>query len=575
MRWPPETFIGWKLQGLASRGLRVVVASPTKQRLEPGLLPGVEVMPVPHWDDRPAARRRAVARDGLALLLTHPGRLVRLIRGVARPLAVRKRTPARLARRLHPLLRLARETPDVVHFEWESAVMGHMPLLDVWDCPVVVSCHGAGVRRHPHSPRFRNSAETLPAVFGRADAVHCVADAVVEEAALYGLDRGKASVIRTAVDPAFFTPPAGGRDGRGHALRVAGVSRLIWSKGHEYALIAIRELIDLGVPVRYDLFGGEPRADTGEVSDLPRIRHAIEDLGLADHVHVRGNLDSAGVRDGLQQADVLLHASLSDGLPTVIAEAMACELAVVVTDVGGVRELVTDGVEGHVLRPRDPRGLALALKALWDDPASRLGMGRAGRERVKAEFSLEGLVDDFERLYRSLTQAGSPAPAARAPAAPAGPPRPAPAELPGHEQRPLRVLSVGELSWSRGYEHALQAVQRLAGAGVRCEYRVVGEGAWAGALHYAVYQLGLGRAVEFFAPGDLPLAEHIRWADVFVNAAVVAGAAPGLDDARAAGLAVVSTGGEESCVAVPRRDPRALGEALAALSRSRGEAVPQ
>lgn len=496
---------------------------------------------VPHWEDGPAVRRAAVARDGLALLLDHPRRLGSLIMAVARPLPVRKRTPARLGRRLHPLLRLARETPDVVHFEWESAVMAHMPLLDVWDCPVVVSCHGAGVRRHPHSPRFRNSAETLPLVFGRADAVHCVAEAVVAEAEQYGLDRAKARVIRTAVDPGFFAP--GTAPGRGgEALRVAGVSRLIWSKGHEYALMAIRQLADLGVPVHYDLFGGEPRPETGEVSDLPRILHAIDDLGLENHVRLCGNLGSDGVRNGLQRSDVLLHASLSDGLPTVIAEAMACALPVVVTDVGGVRELVTDGVEGRILPPRDAYGLALAMKALWDDPETRLKMGRRGRDRIVADFSLEGLVDEFEQLYRGLV-------------GPAG------------DTRPLRILSAGDLSWTQGYEHVLQAVSELVDSGVDCEYRVLGAGAYEGALRYAVYQLGLGTAVEFLDPAAAAgLADQMRWADVFVDAAVATGSALGLQEAGVAGVPIVATDAAvPDCIPVPRRDPAALRDALSDL----------
>jgi glycosyltransferase involved in cell wall biosynthesis len=548
VRWPPETFIGWKLQGLASRGLRVAVASPARGPLDPSLLPGVELLHVPHWDDSASARRRAVARDGLALLRHDPRRLAALVRAVARPLRVRRRTPARLARRLHPLLRLARETPDVVHFEWESAVMAAMPLLEVWDCPVVVSCHGAGVRRHPHSPRFRNSAQTLPRVFARADVVHCVADAVAAEAEQYGLDREKARVIRTAVDHRFFAPAeAARRDGE--TLRVAAVSRLIWSKGHEYALMAIRELLDLGVPVQYELFGGEPRPDTGEVSDLARIAQTIKDLGLEDHVRLCGDADSDGIREGLRRAHLMLHTSVSDGLPTVIAEAMSCGLPVVVTDVGGVRELVTDGIDGHVLPPRDSRGLALAMKELWDDPDARLRMGRAARERIRADFSLDGLVDEFERLYRGLVE-------------PAGDP---------HR---LRILSAGELSWTQGYEHALHAISELADSGIDCEYRVVGAGAYEGAFRYAAYQLGLGRAVEFHDPAEAPLSEHLRWADVFVSAAVAPGFAAGLQGARAAGVPVVATDAVVSD-GVPRRDPSALREALARLAAEPRERVRQ
>ena len=183
---------------------------------------------------------------------------------------------------------------------------------------------------------------------------------------------------------------------------MVGVSRLIWSKGHEYALLAIRRLADLGVPVHYELVGAEPRPDTGEASDLPRVLHTIEDLGLESHVHLAGGLHSEGVRAALRRSHVFLHASVSDGLPTVIAEAMACGLPVVVSDVGGVRELVRDGVDGFVLPAREPTRMARAMRDMWEDPDRRVRMAGAARERVRSSFAIDGLVGEFEALYREL-----------------------------------------------------------------------------------------------------------------------------------------------------------------------------
>jgi glycosyltransferase involved in cell wall biosynthesis len=117
------------------------------------------------------------------------------------------------------------------------------------------------------------------------------------------------------------------------------------------------------------------------------------------------------VRDALRGADVLLHPSLSEGMPTVMLEAMACALPVVVTDVGGVREAVTDGVEGIVVPPRDPQALAAALERLRRDPALGRRMGEAGRRRVQAEFTLERQLDQFEDFYLRLVRRPDGAPA--------------------------------------------------------------------------------------------------------------------------------------------------------------------
>jgi glycosyltransferase involved in cell wall biosynthesis len=75
---------------------------------------------------------------------------------------------------------------------------------------------------------------------------------------------------------------------------------------------------------------------------------------------------------------------------------------VVTTDCGGVREAVTDGVEGFVVAPRDPEKLAAALARLWRDPELRRRMGEAGRTRVQGGFTLERQLQDFLEMYREV-----------------------------------------------------------------------------------------------------------------------------------------------------------------------------
>jgi glycosyltransferase involved in cell wall biosynthesis len=108
----------------------------------------------------------------------------------------------------------------------------------------------------------------------------------------------------------------------------------------------------------------------------------------------------------LRRADVLLHSSLSEGLPNVVLEAMACALPVVATDVGGTREAVCDGVEGFLVPPRDARAAAAALRALWGDPELRGRMGRAGRARVEADFTIDRATDDWVELYERVARGG-------------------------------------------------------------------------------------------------------------------------------------------------------------------------
>jgi glycosyltransferase involved in cell wall biosynthesis len=83
-------------------------------------------------------------------------------------------------------------------------------------------------------------------------------------------------------------------------------------------------------------------------------------------------------------------------------EGMACGLPVVATRVGSVADLVADGETGLLVAPGDVGGLAAALGALARDPGRRAALGRAGRARVVARFSLERMVEEYARLFERL-----------------------------------------------------------------------------------------------------------------------------------------------------------------------------
>ena len=156
------------------------------------------------------------------------------------------------------------------------------------------------------------------------------------------------------------------------------VGTLHWIKNFEDGIRAVALLAADGIPVRYEIAGAEPPpGDAAKPSDRPKLLYLIRELGLEGRVELLGELSHEEVRDRMQASDVLLHPSLSEGIPNCVLEAMACELPVVVTDCGGMREAVTDGVEGFVCPPRDPGALAGALEpALATIRSSRCGSER-------------------------------------------------------------------------------------------------------------------------------------------------------------------------------------------------------
>jgi len=103
----------------------------------------------------------------------------------------------------------------------------------------------------------------------------------------------------------------------------------------------------------------------------------------------------------LAAADAFVLSSAWEGMPLVVAEAMAMEKPVVATEVGGVRELV--GENGLLIPAKDPQALARAmLKVMSMAPGEHRAMGRAARTRILQHFDMNAKADEWESLYAQL-----------------------------------------------------------------------------------------------------------------------------------------------------------------------------
>jgi glycosyltransferase involved in cell wall biosynthesis len=123
-------------------------------------------------------------------------------------------------------------------------------------------------------------------------------------------------------------------------------------------------------------------------------------LGISAEVRLLGHrTDPEQVMAAL---DVFVLSSVSEGMSNTILEAMATGLPVVATRVGGANELVQEGVTGHLVPPRDPTALAVAIEHLLQSPDTRAALGAAARHRVAHEFSLGAMIRSYDDLYESL-----------------------------------------------------------------------------------------------------------------------------------------------------------------------------
>ena len=143
----------------------------------------------------------------------------------------------------------------------------------------------------------------------------------------------------------------------------------------------------------------------GDGPEAAGLRRRVAAAGLGARVVFAGWLDDAARVYPL--LDLYVAASLKEGLPLAVLEAMGAGLAVVATDVTGHQDVVVDGETGLLVPPRDARALAAAIGALLDDPERRARMGRAGRARVGREFALAPMVAKTAEIYRAAAVASA------------------------------------------------------------------------------------------------------------------------------------------------------------------------
>ncbi|HET6384199.1 MAG TPA: glycosyltransferase family 4 protein [Armatimonadota bacterium] len=390
--WPLETFLARLFSGLADRGVEITIASAKRPDEKWGLRPRFRWLPLP-----PAtglAPIRLVKTAGVyAEALT---RISRSAHESTPPGSPRWTRPASW-KNWRTTLPFAAGQWDVIYFPWNSSAIRYLPLFDS-GTPVIVSCRGAQVNIAPHNPQRAEIPEGLRETFRRAAAVHCVSEAIRDEAMTFGLDPKKSRVITPAVDLDFFRPDpaiAAHENRRSDGdFRIVTTGSLIWRKGYEYLLSSLRILRNEGVPAVLDIIGDGP--------DRQRIMYNTRDLDLEGEVRLLGRRSPDSVRESLQQADAFALSSLSEGISNAVLEAMACGTPVVTTDCGGMREAVRDGCDGFVTPVREPAAMASALEQLWRDPSLRRRMGESGRRAVIEKFSLRRQIAAFATLCESV-----------------------------------------------------------------------------------------------------------------------------------------------------------------------------
>lgn len=172
------------------------------------------------------------------------------------------------------------------------------------------------------------------------------------------------------------------------------VARLVPSKGYEY-LISALALIKKKMPhIKCFIIG------TGDEEYIRMLQQSVEKMSLSANVIFTGFVKD--IYPYLSAMDVFVMATLAEGFGIAFAEAMAVGKPVVGTSVGGVPEVIQDGVTGFVVPPRDPPKLADRVLELLNNSILRERMGNAGHKRIRERFTLDFSGKRLEELYLTL-----------------------------------------------------------------------------------------------------------------------------------------------------------------------------
>lgn len=303
-----------------------------------------------------------------------------------------------------------RRTVRRIHAEWPIDVIhAHMMVPDGWAAsrigpelgvPTVGTAHRADVLDIP-AQGAKARMKVAEAIQG-LDAVVTVSRAIGDAADAIARPRRPITVVPNGADAEVFLPRDPGEARRRLGVPVDGpvisyVGKLVPRKGVD-TLIEAMGLLDARE-------GGAPHLVMAGIGGMREpLEQRARELGISDRITWLGKVPHDDVGWVMSTGDVFVLPSLSEGLPTVVCEAMACGLPVVATAVDGTPEIVDDPATGLLVQPHDADGLAAALARVLDDPVLRAQMGAEALRRSEADYTWEANARRMEDVYDAVTR---------------------------------------------------------------------------------------------------------------------------------------------------------------------------
>ena len=274
---------------------------------------------------------------------------------------------------------------DILHFHDDGDLT--FPVFSWFvNKPKIFQCHSLTSSYEHYKERF-----FAKAILGKiADAYTCPSSQSKKLLSKLGIPESKIFLLPNGVDPEKFKPNKASKIDN-MLLQVGRVTR---GKGLNVLLKALKYIDE---PVNLKIAG--PKNDNQYINEL---MGSNDKMNLGIHtVELLGAVNE-GLVELYRQASMLVTPSLNEDFPLVNLEALSCETPVVASDVGGIGDVIKNGVNGFLVPPNDPEKLADAIRKLLKDKDLREKYGANGRQLIKEHYSWDNITKQLITIYKTL-----------------------------------------------------------------------------------------------------------------------------------------------------------------------------
>ncbi len=280
---------------------------------------------------------------------------------------------------------------DIVHAHW-AIPSGFLACLVCRKTPVITTLRGSDVNLFGKRRLFQ---QLVRYALRHSTKMVALANDLREVAIALGADGGKIEVIPSGIDTSLFKPID--KKATRTILGMKNCFQIIFAGN----LISLKR-VDMLIRVCSRLFRYYPHiylTIVGEGPEHAKLEQLARD-GDFENVQFTGRIAYDKIPLYIGASDVLVLPSKSEGLPDCVQEAMACGVPVIATNVGGLPELIEDGINGYLVNSEDE--LQTYLDKLINYPEFTVSMGENALEFAKRNLRLDAVVEQTEKLYNSV-----------------------------------------------------------------------------------------------------------------------------------------------------------------------------